>query len=278
MISAWKGKVAMQMKTMALALALVLPFGTGAVDAASEEITIVGTGDGMSVLASVGDAFSKANPGVVVTVPDSIGSGGGIKSVGKGKYKVGRVARRIKNKEKHYGLVYRPYAKVPVVFFVNKRVRVRNLSARQVADIYSGKIKNWREVGGGNLPIRVVRREDGDSSLKVLRKTFPGFKDVVITPKSKEALTTPENFASVSNKAGTIGFGPYSGAMAANVKVLKVDRKSATDPGYPSTGIMALIFKEGSNKGNVGKFINFATSAAARAAIERAHGIPAPAY
>ena len=264
----------MRLKTMVLALALVLPFGTGAVNASTEEIIIVGTGDGMSLLASVGASFSKTNPTVVIRVPASIGSGGGVKAVGKGQYKVGRVARKIKNKEKHFGLMYLPYARIPVVFFVNKSVGVHNLSAQQIAGIYSGTITNWKEVGGKDAKIRVVRREDGDSSLKVLRKTFPGFKDVVITPKSREALTTTENFAVVTKKAGTIGFGPYSNAMQANVNILTIDGTSATDPGYPSSGTMALIFKEESKKGNISKFIAFVTSSAAHDAIRSAHAIP----
>lgn len=262
----------MRIKTLILAMALVLPLGVGT--AAAEEITIVGTGDGMSILKSMGAAFNEANPDVVINIPASIGSGGGVKAVGADKYALGRVARQIKAKEEHYGLNYRPFAKIPVVFFVNESAGVRSLSAQQIADIYSGKITNWSEVGGKNLKIRVVRREDGDSSLSVLRKTFPGFKDLVITTRAKEALTTTENFAVVEQKAGAIGFGPYSGAMNASVNILGVDGKSATDPDYPSFGVVALIFKEPSNTGNVAKFIAFATSPAAHDAITGANGIP----
>jgi phosphate transport system substrate-binding protein len=259
---------------MILALTLSLPFTTGTAQAATEEISIVGTGDGMIILESIGSAFSEANPDVKINVPDSIGSGGGVKSVGKGEYQVGRVARPIKDKEKHFDLNYRPFAKIPVVFFVNKSVEVRDLSPEQIAGIYSGKITNWKEVGGKDAKIRVVRREDGDSSLKVLRKTFPGFKDVVFTDRSKEAVTTQENFAVVEQKSGTIGFGPYAGARQSNVNVLTISGTSATDPNYPSFGTVALIFKDESNKGNIAKFIAFATSSLAHDAIRDANGLP----
>lgn len=262
----------MKMKTMALALALILPVGGGAV--AAEKIDIVGTGDGMGILRSLSTAFSEYNPSITVGVPDSIGSGGGIKAVGKGKYRLGRVARPIKDKEKHYSLEYQPIAKIPVVFYVNKSVQVKDLSAEQVTGIYSGKIKRWNEVGGKDAPIRVVRREDGDSSLSVLRKTFPGFKDVVITKKAKTAVSTPESIATVEAKDGAIGFGPYSGAMAANVNIVFINGLAPTNPAYPSATTLALIYKPDSRAGTVAKFLDFTASMVGREAIATANAVP----
>jgi len=262
----------MKMKTMVLALALVLPVGGGAV--AADKIDIVGTGDGMNILRSLSAAFGESNPSVTFGVPDSIGSGGGIKAVGKGSYKIGRVARPIKDKEKHYGLEYQPIAKVPVVFYVNKSVKVKNLSAEQVVGVYSGRITNWKEVGGEDAPVRVVRREDGDSSLGVLQKTFPGFKDLVMTNQAKTATSTPESFGAVETNEGAIGFGPYSGAVAADVNILTVDGMAPTDPAYPSVTTIALIFKPESRAGHVASFLDFAVSMAGHNAIEMANGVP----
>ena len=76
----------------------------------AEEIIIVGTGSGMSLLRAVAETFTRNSPGILVNVPDSIGSGGGVKAVGTDKYKIGRVAREIKDKEKHYGLSHVPVA------------------------------------------------------------------------------------------------------------------------------------------------------------------------
>ncbi len=262
----------MKIKHLVLAAALVLPFGgTGM---AAEKIEIVGTGDGMAVLRSLGDAFQGTDASVTVDVPDSIGSGGGIKAVGKDIHKVGRVARPIKDKEKHFGLEYQPFAKVPVVFYVNKSVDVRNLTAAQVVGIYSGTITNWQEVGGNDAPIRVVRREDGDSSLGVLKKTFPGFDSLVMTTRAKTAVSTPESFDAVEDKPGAIGFGPYSDAVVADVNILTIDGIAPTDAAYPSATTLALIYKEKSRTGHVARFLDFTRSAAGRTAIESANAIP----
>ncbi len=262
-------------KTTTIALLSALIVATVTSMASAKEIVIVGTGDGTAVLKSIGAAFSTANPGVTISVPKSIGSGGAIKSVGNDKNIIGRVARGIKNKEKGYGLTHVAYAKIPVVFFVNKNVGVQGLSHEQVAGIYSGKITNWKDVGGKDAKIRVVRREDGDSSLSVLKKTLPGFGDIKITSKSKEVLNTTENFAIVERTKGTIGFGPYSNAKKANVTILKINGLASDAPDYPSVTKLGFVFKDGSKTGDIKKFIEFATSDAAHASIKKAYGFPA---
>ena len=252
---------------MAIGLALSHPV-------MGEEISIVGTGDGVTVLKAIANAFNQQNPGVTVVVPKSIGSGGGIKSVGNDKNIIGRVARGIKDKEKRYGLRYVPYAKIPTVFFVNKSVGITVLTTEQVCNIYSGKVTNWKEVGGNDARIRVVRREEGDSSLTVLLTSFPGFRNISITSGSKTAYSTPENISVVENKADTIGFGPYDVAKNAQVDILTINGKKATDAGYPTAVTLALIFKEKNYRGNIKKFVEFATSANVHDAIKGAGGMP----
>ena len=242
--------------------------------AMAEEVTIVGTGSGMAILQAVGSAFSQDNPDVAVAVPKSIGSGGGIKAVGTDQAVIGRIARKIKDKEKSYNLTYVPFAKMPIVFFVNRSVTVENLTPQQVTEIYSGKITNWQEVGGRDARIRVVRREDGDSSLGVLLEQFPGFKDITITAKSKTVNSDPKTCALVEKKADTIAFGTYANARNFKVTILKIDGKYPVDVDYSYAGNLALILKDQNNTGNIKKIVEFATSAAANEAIESAGGMP----
>ncbi|MBR9867053.1 MAG: phosphate ABC transporter substrate-binding protein [Oceanospirillales bacterium] len=240
----------------------------------AESVDIVGTGDGMVIMQGLADAFKKHNSEHTITIPQSVGSSGGIKAVGQGHYLLGRVARTIKDKEKPYGLEYLPIARFPVVFFVNPDVDVTNLSVQQVLDIYSGKITDWKQVGGRDGRVRVVRREDGDSSLNNLRNTLPGFKELVITPLSKTTHLTQETFELIETKSGTIGFGPYSGTLAANVRVLNIDHKKPTDADYPSFGVLALIFKPENRQGVVADFIDFMDSDKAAQAIKDNHATP----
>lgn len=258
-------------------LGFLLVFTMGLVVSATvmaEEVTIVGTGSGMAILKTVGDAFSLENPGVTVVVPKSIGSGGGIKAVGNDKNAMGRVARKIKDKEKHYGLSYVAIAKMPIVFYINKNVGIENLNPQQVCDIYSGKVTNWQDVGGANAKIRVIRREDGDSSLSVLLKTLPGFKDINLTSRSKTTYNDQETCKLTEDTKNAIAFGTYGNARNYNVDILNINGKVPTGADYPYVGTLALIFKEKNNTGNIKKFVEFASSQNAHDAIREAGGLP----
>lgn len=260
-------KRAMGMITVVLAVCFL------SVTAAAEEIAIVGTGAGTEIIDDLGNAFSKNNPGVTVTAPKSIGSGGGIKAVGTDAAKLGRVGRGIKENEKAYGLTYLPVAKLPIVIMTHKGVGVKNLTPTQICDIYSGKVTNWKEVGGKEGVIRVIRREDGDSSLEVLQKTLPGFKGIAITTKSKTTLSDPETIEAAAKTVGAIAFGTYPNAKVSDVAVVMIGGKSPSAADYPYVGELALVFKEKNKTGNIAKFLSFVTSQTAHEAIKGAGGL-----
>jgi phosphate transport system substrate-binding protein len=240
----------------------------------AEEITIVGTGAGTVILKALGDAFSRENPGVTITIPESIGTGGGIKAVGRDEYLLGRVARDIQEKEKPYGLTYVAYAKEPIVFLTNKSVTVKDLATQQILDIYSGKVSNWKEVGGSDGNIRVVIRQEGDSALDTLLKSFPGFKDITVTAKAKTTFSNSETEQTVLNTANVIAYSSYSNAKVIDINILTINGKSATEADYPYISTLGFVYKAANYTGNIKKFVEFATSEAARQIIKEAGGLP----
>ena len=151
----------------------------------NKPLSIVGTGACEAVLNKLAQAYNSANPDSQVTAPKSIGSGRGIEVVGKGQYVLGRVARPLKEKESQYDLTYKSFAKDGVVFAVGEKASVRDLSADQLVDIYSGKTTNWSELGGDDGPIRALAREEGDSSRSIIEKQLCAFKDVVYSDRIK---------------------------------------------------------------------------------------------
>jgi len=262
-----------QLKILALVLVVVWMV-SGVTSISAEEINVVGTGAGMSLLDTLAKAFSKNNPNVTVNVPKSIGTGGGIKAVGTDKAVIGRVSRGLKDNEKEYNLTYLPFAKIPIVFVTHRGVGIKNLSPKQICDIYAGKITNWKLVGGSDSDIRVVRREEGDSSLEVLVKSFPGFKDITITPKAKTTLNDQETCDTIQGKESTIGFGTNDNMKKIDVIPVTIDGKGPSDAAYPYYGTLALIFKEKNKTGNIAKFADFVTSKATQEIIKRAGGLP----
>jgi phosphate transport system substrate-binding protein len=254
---------------------LILALSMGAA-AGAEEITIVGTGSGSSVLKAIGEAFTALHPDIRIRVPKSIGSSGGIKAVGTDEYVLGRVARDIKETEKSNGLTSVLVAHPPIVFFVNRSVTIESITPEQACAIYSGKIRRWEEVGGGKGKIRVIRREEGDSSLSILLKTLPGFKDITLTNKSKTTYTDGSTVEECQNRKNAIAFGPASNIKGLeDVRVVHLDGVAPTQETYPCIGMLSLIYKEQNYNGSVKKFVEFATSAAAHRIIKEAGALPA---
>lgn len=239
----------------------------------AEELTIVGTGSGPPILKAIGLSFTNQYPDIKITVPRSIGSGGGIKAVGTDQYLLARVARKIKKKEQQYNLSYVPLARMPVVFFTNKDVAIKNLTKEQVFDIYSGKIYNWREVGGYDGRIKVIRRQEGDSSLSVLRKTFPNFKNIKITSLSKTTYSDPDNIDLTERTPGAIAFGTYCDVVNREVNTFSIDDVHPAGDDYPYFATFALVYKDKSYTGTVKKFIEYATSTSVEKTIIQSGGV-----
>lgn len=258
-----------------LAVAVLIGVVAACRPAIANELVIVGTGDGVEMLQAVAEKFQSVDPTVVVKVPPSIGSGGGITAVGSGSAKLARVARVLTDAERARGLVYEPVARVPSAIYVNPAAAITQLTSEQLAAIYAGRIVNWKEVGGADQRIRVVRREEADSTLVVLRSTMPGWKNLQITERSKMAISTQESVEAVRLTEGAIGFGPLSRVLEVGTKVLLIDGLHPSDRRYPSSVEFAYVYKQGELTPDASKFIAFTRSADMTLLIRSFGAIPA---
>ena len=245
-----------------------------AAPASAAELAVVGTGDGIEMLQAVSAAFNAGHSDTTVTVPPSIGSGGAVAAVGGDRQTIGRVARPLAESERAQGLVETPLVRIPSVFFVHPDVGVGRLTGEQIAGIFSGAITNWNEVGGSDLRIRVVRREETDSTLSVFRNSMPGWKTLALTPKSKLAMTTQEAVEAVKRVPGAIGFGPYARMLEQGAVVLTVDGRRPHDSDYPSAVTLSLIYKDGRLDADARAFLAFTSSEEVRTVLIADGGIP----
>jgi phosphate transport system substrate-binding protein len=238
------------------------------------DLSVVGTGDGIELLRALGAAYGAEHPQVSIVIPPSIGSGGGIAAVGSDKEVLARVARPLTNSELALGFTETPVFRLPCAFYVHRSVGISGLTARQIADIYTGRITNWHELGGPDLRIKVVRREEADSTLLVLRQSMPGWKDLALSEKSKLAVTTQEAVDSVRSVPGAIGFGPYTKALELELGVLKVDGVYPTDPSYPSAVTVSLVYKDATLTPDARDFVQYMRGTKARALLTSLGGVP----
>ena len=257
-----------------LALAAPLAAGVALGIAAAGELPVVGTGDGIELLRALGAAYTADHPQTNVMVPPSIGSGGGVAAVGSEKDVLARIARPLSDSERALGLIATPVFRLPSAFFVHTSAGVSGLTTRQLADVYGGKITNWREVGGADLRVKVVRREEIDSTLQVLRQTMPGWKDLVITEKSKTAVTTQDCINTVKQVEGAIGFGPFTKGLEMELSVLRVDGHYPTDPDYPSAVTVSFVHKDTTVTPEAKAFISYTKTARANSVLVSMGAVP----
>lgn len=239
------------------------------------ELKIVGTGDGLEMLRALAVAYAAEHKNVDISIPPSIGSGGGVVAVGTGRERLGRVARPLTSSEIKYGLVYVPIAKIPSAIFTHTSTKIEGLTSEDLVRVYSGKVTSWSDVGGANLKVKVVRREEVDSTLQVLRASMPGWSALEFTSRSKTAVTTQDAIQTVRKIPGTIGFGPYSKPLGFDMNVLRIDGKFPTDPDYPSAVELALIYKADRLEDDMKSFVDFSLSEAGAKIITNYGGVPA---
>ena len=150
-------------KILAIALVALLAAGFVFAGGSSEETQIVST-DGStsmeSVIGSLAEAFMNENPEISVTY-NPTGSGSGITAVSEGRCDIGLASRALKAEEIDSGLTETILALDGIAIIVNNANPVSDLTVEQIADIYTGKISNWAEVGGNDGPIVLIGREAG---------------------------------------------------------------------------------------------------------------------
>ena len=139
-----------------LAIAVSLP-------TIAKEINISGSTSVARVMDVLAEEYNKTHPDDYVAV-QGIGSSAGITMVNKGVAEIGMSSRYLTESEKGEDLNVYPIAYDGLAVVVNRTNSVENLSEQQLFDIYKGKIKNWKEVGGADQPIAVVTREASSGS------------------------------------------------------------------------------------------------------------------
>lgn len=153
------------------------------------------------------------------------------------------------------GLKFHELAKDSVVVIVNKDNPVSALSKDQLKSIKTGKVKNWKEVGGPDLPIKVVTSHAGSATRNVFAKQMMDGADYVAG--AVEVRTTREEINEVSKDKGAIGavsegFYAQNKGSAKLVKAPMVSRPlGLITNGEPSADVQKVIefFTKGAGKG-----------------------------
>ena len=245
---------------------------------AGQQLTICGTGDSQELLRVLAAAYTASHPEIAIEVPDSIGSSGGIRATAQGNCDLGRVARPLHAKELKYQLNYRLFAYTPVVFVTNQSVRLRDISTEQVIALMSGKITNWRQLGGADAPLFLAIRYHGDSNRTALEENIPALKarqdwTGTIT------YSTPETVEAVVNHDFTLSFVPLAMAVKHQLNIFRYNGIEASadnirSGAYKLVTPLGLVWK-GELAGAAADFLEFIESVTGKQLLINNGSIPA---
>ena len=203
--------------------------------AGQSKITVKGS-DTMVILAQKwAELYMKKNPAVTIQVTGG-GSGVGITALINGTTDICDASRPMKQTEieklkARYNTlgVEIPCARDGITIFLNEANKVSELTLKQLSDIYQGKIKNWKELGGADAEIRLYGRENSSG-------TYVYFHDEVVKADYAATVQSLPGTAAVVNavKKDVNGIGYGGAAYAVGVKHAKV-KKDAGSPAYVPT-------------------------------------------
>lgn len=172
-------------------------------------------------------------------------------------------------KDKNVELEIVPIVKEAFVFFVNKDNPVENLTINQIQNIYSGKIKNWKDVGGTNAQIVAFQRPENSGSQTGMIELV--MKDIKLMEPIKENIS--QNMADIidvisdyDNRETAIGYSYYYYASTMYTRdTIKLLAVNGIEPTYENirtglyeiqTAYYAVIKKDEPENSNTRKLLN----------------------
>lgn len=169
---------------------------------ATESITVAGSTTCLPIAEQAAEHF-KEETGIGVLV-SGLGSSAGIEAVSTGTAEIATSSRGLNAQEAMLSLTTIPVAHDGIAVIVNTENPVQNLTVEQLRAIYEGTITNWSEVGGEDLPIQLVNRDEASG-------TREAFKSIVMdgSPFDRRAAVlsgTGQVRDVVSRSRGAIGY------------------------------------------------------------------------
>ena len=277
------------MKKFTIALATTAAVLTTNLTAQAGNITVKGS-DTMVVLAQKwAEAYMGKNDGTKIQVTGG-GSGTGIAALQNKTTDICNSSRKIKAPE--IATCVAAFSKRPTEYkaaldglsiFVNADNALKEINLEQIEQVFTGKIRNWKELGGNDAAITVYSRENSSG-------TYEFFKDNVLKGKDfvASAQTMPGTAAllqAVAKDKNGIGYGGAAYGQGAKHLLVKRDANSpGIEPSeenvlngkYPIWRYLYLYLNPALDKGEIAQYIGWIRSDAGQAVVKDVGYFPLP--
>ena len=228
------------------------------------------------VIGALSESFMANNADTTVTY-NPTGSGSGITAVQEGTCDIGLSSRALKDEEKSAGLKETVLAYDGIAIIVHPDNPVSDLTIEQIAQLYTGEITNWKDVGGNDAEVVLIGREAASG-------TRDGFESITGTKEKcqyrQELTSTGDVITAVSQNPDAIGYASLA-SIKDSVKALNVDgvtpgEDTVKDGSYKVQRPFVLVTVEGKALTPVAQaFFDYATSPDAAAIIAKAGAVAA---
>lgn len=217
---------------------------------------------------------------VAPEVHASIGSGGGLRALRDGAIDLALVSRPLSDNEVASGLVYTPFARIPVVVAGGLDVPDHSISEDELEALFSGRQARW----SNGAKVVVLLREAGDSSHQVVDAVLPGFAAATEQRRaegsSRVLYQDGAMQVALANTPGAVGLhGNGVDASLAGFRALAVGGIEPTGANvesgrYPFVKELGFVTM-GPPAGAAASFVDFALSPEGRALVRMRGGVPA---
>ena len=228
------------------------------------------------VIGALSESFMANNADATVTY-NPTGSGSGITAVQEGTCDIGLSSRALKDEEKAAGLKETVLAYDGIAIIVHPDNPVSDLTIEQIAQLYTGEVTNWKDVGGNDAEVVLIGREAASG-------TRDGFESITGTKEKcqyrQELTSTGDVITAVSQNPDAIGYASLA-SIKDSVKALNVDgvppsEATVKDGSYKVQRPFVLVTAEGKALTPVAQaFFDYATSSDAAAIIAKAGAVAA---
>ncbi|MDA3884771.1 MAG: phosphate ABC transporter substrate-binding protein [Candidatus Delongbacteria bacterium] len=184
------------------------------------DLKIAGGTAHIQIMKTVAEILMKENPELNISISGG-GSGLGIKQVGEGLVDIGNSGRDLKDSEiNEFGLIPHKIAIDGIAIVVHPSASVEELSFSQIQNVFSGKIKNWNEIGGADLAINIYTRDAKSGTRKIFEKLAMG--EAKITDIANFVTSNGNMKVLVAGDEGAIGY-MSAGYLDDTIKPLAVE-------------------------------------------------------
>lgn len=190
----------------------------------SGKIQLAGSTSMEKMCGALMEAFMEEYPNVTVTT-EYTGSGAGIESVTSGSVDIGNASRALSDKEKSAGIEENIVAIDGIAMITDKNNKITNVTKEQLTDIYTGKITNWKDLGGSDEAIVVIGREAASGTRGAFEELLE-VKDKCAY--AQELDSTGAVLAKVAATPGAIGYVSLD-VVDKTVTALQLDGVDATE-------------------------------------------------